>query len=192
MSLRTSHRSSCHQRSNKSLRSLSLSLCLETNAFIHLAAFQTLQTSALPHETFIFIIAARMTHLPIGRTPVTPTPPLRRRGRHPLTPLSHLLRPLPPPLALPTHSITTICAPEHLRVCVPFFPALSLCLLARLLPIAALASAHPRSPPPFAHPLSRLTSTLTLNPVPCTYPNRPRCPTLSMQPCPKRMVPHFT
>lgn len=192
MSSRTSNKSSCHQVANKSLLSISLSLCLETNAFIHLTAFQTLQTSALPHETFIFIIAARMTHLPIGRTPVTPTPPLRRRGRHPLTPLSHLLPPPPPPLALPTRSITTIYAPEHLRVCVPSLPAPSPCLSARPLPTAVLATAHPRSPTPFVRPLSRLTSTPTLNPAPCTYPNRPPYPTLRMQPRPKRMVPPFT
>lgn len=137
----------------------------------------------------MFIIAARMMHPPIGRTPVTPTPPLRRRGCLPLTPLPHLP---PPPLAPPTRSLTTTSTPEHLRAFVPSLPTPNPCLPARPLPPAALATAHPHPPTPFARPLSSLTSTPTPNPIPCTCPNRPPRQTLRMQPCPKRMAPPFT
>ena len=142
-----------------------------------------------PWDIHMFIIAARMMHPPIGRTPVTPTPPLRRRGRLPLTRLPPLP---PPPLALPTRSLTTISTPEHLRLCVPSLPLPNPCPPARPLPRAAPAIAHPRSPTPSARPLCSLTSTPTPNPAPCTCPNRPPCPTLRMRPCPIQMAPPFT
>lgn len=141
--------------------------------------------------TDISIIAVQTMHPPIGRTPVTPTPPQRRRGRLPLTPLP-LLPPLPPPLALPTRSLTTISAPEHLRVCVPLPPAPNLCPLARPLHPAALGTARPRSFTPCARPLSSLTSTPTPNLTPCICPNRPPRLLLRMGPRPKRMAPPFT
>lgn len=151
--------------------------------------FQPLKISSAPRETFhIFIIAARMMHPPIGRTPVMPTPPLRRRGRLPLTPLPRLL--LLPPL-VPTCSLTIISSPEHLRVCVLLLPVLILCLLGRPLRPVRLLAARPR-PLPFAPPLSSLISTPTPNPSPCTCTNRPPSPVLRMRPFLNRMAPPFT
>lgn len=99
----------------------------------------------------------------IGRTPVTTTPPPRRRGR------PHLTLPLPPPLpplALPLRPLTIISTPEHHRVCALLLPTLILCPPVRPHLRAGPCTARPRCPLS-ARLLSSSMSTPTPNPAPC-------------------------
>lgn len=119
----------------------------------------------LPLHVSIFIIfSALMTRRPIGRIPVTPFPPLRRKGpplRTRSLPLIRFLTPRPTlecsPARVPSHLYPNLSRPGRLLLrCPPAGPFTPLLLS-------------------FRRP-ALWTSTPTLNPVSCTCPNRARPP----------------
>lgn len=150
-------------------RALNHTVALRHNSFPPL--------SVLFYVSTLKIFAALTRRRPIGRTPVSSAPPLRRRGR----PL-HTRSPPPLPLLPPSPRSLSLTL-EHSPVGVPSLPVPSP-FLPRCSPAGpCTARLHSSCRPPL------WTLTPTPNPVSCTCPNRARCPpnppscTRPLRPC---------